>query len=82
VGSLRHKDCLARYKVVIKQVVMMNSESINIEDSGSDTDWEEAVHRFREKWEDPPDHVRLSNNLSRCLAKSRSDESAQPSLAT
>jgi hypothetical protein len=82
VGSLRHKDCLARYKVVIKQVVMMNSESINIEDSGSDTDWEEAVRRFREKWDDPPDHVRLSNNLSRYLAKLRSDDTSVPILDT
>jgi hypothetical protein len=79
--SLRHKDLLARYKLVMKQVVMMDTERINLDDSGSDTDWEEAVRRFRAKWDYLPDHVHLSNNISRYLAKFRSNGTAAPSLA-
>jgi hypothetical protein len=80
--SMRHKDCLARYKVVMKQVVMMNIEMINLDDRGEDADWEEAILRFRAKWDDPPDHVGLPNNLSRYLAKFRSDGTAAHIFAT
>jgi hypothetical protein len=65
----------------MKQVVMMDTERINLDDRGSDTDCKEAVRRFRAKWDDPPDHVHLSSNISRYLAKFRSNGTAAPSLA-
>ena len=67
--SLRHKDCLARYKVVMKQVVMMENEKINLVDRGNDSDWEEAVRKFHVKWDDPPGRGHLPNTLSRYLDK-------------
>jgi hypothetical protein len=66
----------------MKQVVMMNSEMINLDDRGKDADWEEAVRRFRAKRDDSPNHVGVPNNLSRYVAEFRSDGTAAHIFAT
>jgi hypothetical protein len=46
-----HKDSMARYSQIIKSVVSMLPESINMKDEGCDKQWATALALFHEKWD-------------------------------
>jgi hypothetical protein len=50
-SSLRHKDSLARYKTVIREVVKISPDLVTMVDRGTDEDWAEALRRFTAEWD-------------------------------
>jgi hypothetical protein len=71
--ALRHKDSLARYKVVVKEIIKMAPNALCIFIRGKDADWTEAISLFRTKWDD--EALSRSNTITNYLARFRDERS-------
>jgi hypothetical protein len=71
--ALRHKDSLARYKVVIKEIVRMAPDALCAFERGTDVDWTEAISLFRAKWDDGAGSGK--NTITKYLARFRDERS-------
>jgi hypothetical protein len=71
--ALRHKDCLARYKVVVKEIVKMAPNALCMIERGTDADWTEAMSLFRARWDD--ETASQNWTITKYLAKFRDERS-------
>jgi hypothetical protein len=71
--ALRHKDSLARYKVVMKEIIRMAPDVLCAFERGTDADWTEAISLFRAKWDDGAGF--RNNTITKYLARFRGERS-------
>jgi hypothetical protein len=73
--ALHHKDSLARYKLVIKEIVKMAPDTISLVERGTDADWHESIRLFHCKWDD--EGSQTTSTITRYLEKFRTQNREQ-----